>query len=200
MPRTAADRDEWLDQLPDTFSHALAADLGLSDWALARLRDEGFLEQPGRGWYSKLSTATADPDLLAIAARTPAATLCLRSALARHGLSDDIPTRIDIALPAGTRPPNLALPIAWHRFDASTFDTGRELLDLGGGNTIGLYSPERCIIDAFRMRRLEGPELGNQALKRWLLRPGSQPAQLLALAASFPGAQRPMRAALEILL
>lgn len=200
MARTAIARTEWLDQLPETFSHALAADLGLSDWALARLLDEELLEQPGRGWYTKASSATSDPDLLAIAARTPKATLCLRSALARHGLSDDIPLLIDIALPAGTRPPKLALPIAWHRFDSATFDLGRQPLDLGAGYAIGLYSPERCIIDAMRLRRLEGAELGNEALKKWLSRSGSQPTKLLALASSFPRAERPLRAALEILL
>ncbi|HEU4648426.1 MAG TPA: hypothetical protein VFS33_05160 [Gemmatimonadales bacterium] len=55
-------------------------------------------------------------------------------------------------------------------------------------------------MDAFRLRRLEGPELGNEVLRRWLNQPGSQPARLLELASSFPRAQRPLRAALEILL
>jgi len=200
MTRTAIARTEWLDRLPETFSHALAADLGLSDWALARLLDEELLEQVGRGWYTKASSSTSDPDLLAIAARKPMATLCLRSALARHGLCDDIPLKVDIALPAGTRPPKLALPIGWHRFDATTFNLGHLSLDLGDGYAIGMYSPERSIIDAMRLRRLEGAELGNEALKRWLSRPGSQPGKLLALASSFPRAERPLRTALEILL
>lgn len=45
----------------------------------------------------------ADPDLLEIAYRAPHATLCLTTALARHGLSDAIPARIDVALPRGQR-------------------------------------------------------------------------------------------------
>lgn len=200
MARTATDRASWLAQLPDTFSHAQASSLGLSDWALARLLDEGLLERPGRGWYIKVSAATADPDMLAIAARIPAGTLCLRSALARHGLCDDIPSLIDVAIPAGTRPANLSIPISWHRFNPSTFEFGRQTLDLGSGYAIGLYSPERCIVDAFRLRRLEGTELGNEALRKWLSRPGSQPARLLKLAASFPRTERPLRVALGILL
>ena len=122
MARPATPRSEWLDLLPPSFSRAQALELGVSDWALENLRAEGLLEQAGRGWYSKSIEASADPDLLTIAARSGAATICLRSALSRHGLSDDIPSRIDIALPSGTRPPSLKLPIAWHRFDAATFD------------------------------------------------------------------------------
>lgn len=200
MARAATPREEWLDLLPETFSHGQALDLGISDWALARLREEGLLEQPGRGWYIKPDAAGGDPDLLAIAARSPAATICLRSALSRHGLSDDIPAKLDLALPAASRPPSLSIPIAWHRFDAATFTLGRDEIDLGKGLAIGIYSPERCIIDAFRLRRLEGPELGHEALRRWLSRTGAQPSQLLALAAHFPRAERPLRHALDILL
>lgn len=200
MARTATPRDQWLDLLPESFSHAQARDRGLSDWALARMREEGLLEQPGRGWYAKTTEPTADLDLLVIAARMPAATLCLRSAMTRHGLSDDIPREIDIALPAGSRSPSLSIPIAWHRFEASTFDVGRDEVSLGQGHAIGLYSPERCIIDAFRLRRLEGPELGHVALRRWLRMPGAQPSQLLRLASQFTRTERPLRAALEILL
>ncbi len=200
MARTATSRDGLLERLPETFSYSEALKAGLSDWTLSRMHQEGLLDRPGRGRYTKLSGATTDPDLLAIAGRSPAATLCLRSALSRHGLADDIPSLIDIALPSGTRPPSLDLPIAWHRFDAATFDLGRDRLDLGGDFAIGLYSPERCIIDAFRLRRLEGPELGNEALRRWLSRPGAQPSKLLALAASFPRTQGPLRSALEVLL
>lgn len=200
MAKTATPREEWLDRLPDAFSHAKARNRGLSDWALARMYEEGLLERLGRGWYTKANRPTTDPDLLAIATRAPAATLCLRSALARHGLSDDIPRRIDIAIPAGTRPPSMTLPIAWHRFEASTFSLGRDELPLGADHTIGLYSPERCIIDAFRLRRLEGPELGREALRRWLGRPGAQPSRLLRLASAFPRTEGPLRTALEILL
>lgn len=200
MARPATPRSEWLDLLPPSFSRGQALDLGVSDWALESLREEGLLELAGRGWYAKATDAPADPDLLTISARAAAATICLRSALSRHGLSDDIPSRLHIALPAGTRPPSLAIPIAWHRFAAATFGLGREHLALGDGRAIGLYSAQRCIVDAFRLRRLEGPELGNEALRRWLARPGAQPSQLLALASRFPRAEAPIRSALEILL
>lgn len=198
--RRAANRRECLKQLPATFTYSQARKLGLSDWSLYRLRDEHLIESLGRGLYERADLADGDHDLQAVAARAPRATLCLRSALALHGLIDDIPAEIDIALPRGTRTPALDAPISWHSFDAATFDLGRGTLDLGAGQTIGLYSPERCIADAFRLAGTEGPELGNEALRRWLRRRGSSPAQLLKLAAQLPRAEASLRRSLQILL
>jgi hypothetical protein len=144
--------------------------------------------------------AEADLDLLEIARRAPQATLCLTTALARHGLSDVIPARIDVALPRGRRHPQTRAPATWHAFAADTFDLGRDELPLTGEASIGLYDAERCIIDAFRLRHLEGPETAIEALRRWLRRRGSQPATLLATARAFPKAEPALRGALEILL
>jgi hypothetical protein len=46
-----------------------------------------------------------------VAYRAPRGTLCLVIALARHGLTDIIPPRIDIALPRGSRIPALRTAI-----------------------------------------------------------------------------------------
>ena len=198
--RRAAKGRECLKQLPATFTYGQARKLGLSDWILYRLRDQHLIEPLARGLYARADLAEGDHDLRAVGARAPRATLCLRSALARDGLIDDIPAEIDIALPRGTRAPALDAPISWHSFDAATFDLGRGTLDLGTGQTIGLYSPERCIADAFRLAGTEGPELGNEALRRWLRRRGSSPAQLLKLAAQLPRAEASLRRSLQILL
>jgi hypothetical protein len=65
---------------------------------------------------------------------------------------------------------------------------------------IGMYSPPRCIIDAFRLRHREGTELAQTALRRWLDRPGTQPSEVLAMARHFPQAEPALRTTLEILL
>jgi hypothetical protein len=120
--------------------------------------------------------------------------------LARHGLSDAIPAANDIALPRGTRRPAVDSQVQWHWFDPVTFDLGRESMDIDVGTAIGIYTPERSIIDAFRTRGTEGHELGHEALRRWLRRRGSQPGELLELARQFPRAATPLSAALEALL
>ncbi|WP_116047279.1 type IV toxin-antitoxin system AbiEi family antitoxin domain-containing protein [Amycolatopsis palatopharyngis] len=119
--------------------------------------------------------------------------------MARHDLIDDIPAQLDVALPRGTRPADTAAPVAWHQFDPDTFDIGRGVIDLDEATSIGTYNPERSIIDAFRFREHEGPEMGNEALRRWLRR-GGQPSTLLRMATQFRKGAPALRHALEVLL
>lgn len=187
--------------LPPVFSHREAQAAGLSDRHLYALRDAGALTQLGRGLFQRADRPIgADPDLLEIAHRAPGATLCLTTALARHGLTDTIPARIDVALPRGRRRPATAAPVVWHLFAADTFDIGREEMAVDAGTVLGVYGPERSIVDAFRLRHLEGSEVAVEALKRWLRSRGSGPAALLGMARSFPQSEPALRAALEILL
>ena len=185
---------------PGAFTYQQALEAGLSKHAVYRLRDGGAIEALGRGVYRRSDARLADPDLLEVGARAPRATLCLTSALARHGLSDAIPSAHDIALPRGTRAPSVTASVTWHHFDAATFDVGREWLQLESGMRIGLFSAERSIVDAFRLRGREGHELAHEALKRWLRRRGSSPAALLKLANALPRCEAPLRRALEVLL
>ncbi|WP_218951917.1 type IV toxin-antitoxin system AbiEi family antitoxin domain-containing protein [Amycolatopsis anabasis] len=189
------------DELPETFTYSEARRHGLSDRRIYELRDNGSLEALGRGLYRRADAdAVADIDLLEIAYKAPEATLCLASALARHGLTDLIPAVTEVALPRGRRRPVVGAAVGWHLFAPETFDLGREKLKLDFHTTIGIYSAERSIVDAFRLRHREGPELANTALRRWLARPGAQPAALLALARHFPRTEAPLRRVLEVLL
>jgi hypothetical protein len=186
--------------LPPIFSYSQAREAGLSQRRIYWLRDHGLIEPLAQGTYRRSdSPIGGDPDLIEIAARAPLATLCLTSALARHDLTDAIPSKIDTALPRGTRRPPTAAPVRWHLFARDTFDIGREVLPLPNGGQIGLYGPERSIIDAFRLRHTEGPELAHEALRRWLRRRNSSPAGLMRMAQHFPKALPALRSALEIL-
>ena len=189
--------DELLDGLPETFRYSEALHR-LSSRQLRRLIDDGNITALSRGLYRK-SDWLGDEDLIGVAAKAPHATLCLRSALVHHELIDDIPAEIDIAIPRGSWTPAVAAPVRWRHFAPETFDIGRGELAIEGGRSIGHYSAERSICDAFRMRHLEGADLGNEALKRWLRR-GGQPSELLGMAQSFPRAAAAMRRTLEILL
>jgi hypothetical protein len=183
--------------LPDIFTFAEAMEQ-LSERQLRRLVTGGQISTLGRGLYRKTGWL-GDDDLIEIAIRSPKATICLRSALAKHELADDIPAEYDIAIPRGAWAPRTKTPVRWRHFDPETFAIGRQSLDIGAGRQIGLYRAERSIVDAFRLRHLEGPELANEALKRWL-RHGGQPSELLRIAKAFPGALTTVRQTLEILL
>jgi len=186
--------------LPSTFTYSEARERGLSDRQLRRLRDDGLIEQFARGLYQRSDAGPLDLDLLEIAHRRPDATICLTSALVRHGLSDEIPARIDIALPRSQRPARTTTPVNWHRFSPDTFLVGRTMVPLDERIHIGLYNSERCVIDMFRLRHKQGRDAAYEVLRRWLRRRGSSPADLLQMARAFPHAEPNLRIALEVLL
>jgi predicted transcriptional regulator of viral defense system len=187
--------------LPATFTYSEARRSGLSERQLYRLRDDGLIEAVSRGLFRRTdANALVDIDLLTIARRAPLATLCLTSALARHGLTDEIPATIDMAVPRGKYRPTVPAPVTWHLFDPDTFEIGRTTVLLDDQTSIGLYDAQRSIIDAARLRHREGSELVYGALRRWLVRRGSSPSELLTMARHFPQAERTLREALEILL
>ena len=187
-------------QLPAAFTYSEARAAGLSAEKLYAWRDQGILDQVGRGLYRWADEEVVDQDLLEIAHRAPRGTLCLVTALARHGLTDAIPPRIDIAIPRGSRVPALRDTIAVHVFARNTFDLGREGLVVSKNLSVGIYSPVRTLVDVIRLRHREGPDVAWQALRRWLARKGSQPAALLSMARRFHGAETAVRDALQVVL
>jgi hypothetical protein len=186
--------------LPVAFRWIDARSAGLTDRRLRRLVEGGTISRLGRGLYQRTDSAVGDLEVIEAALTGRDATLCLASALSHADLIDEIPFAIDIALPRGTRNPEISLPITWHRFSRETFNIGRIPKHAEGGLPIASYSPERSICDAYRLRHTQGVELGRQALKNWLRQPGSHPAALLDIAAHFPKANPAIRRELEILL
>jgi len=186
--------------LPAAFTLSQARAAGQSKTTTYAMVDAGHLDRMGRGVFA--DPARIDPALAVLAGATvaqSAATLCLTSALVRHGLSDQIPQATDIALPRGTRHPAGFAHAAWHSFDPATFGIGREAFG-AAGMTLHAYSPERTVIDCFRLAHLEGQDTATTALKLWLRQRGHTPSSLLAVADAFPSAQTRIRQALEILL
>src|SRR5713101_7783031 len=116
--------------LGDTFRYGEAKKAGVGDKRLYRLRDTGEIIALGGGVYRWAEAPPADDDLVEIAERVPRATLCLETALARHGLIDAIPPAIDIAVPRGSTRPALRALCRLHQFDSRTFALERELLDV----------------------------------------------------------------------
>lgn len=152
-----------------------------------------------RGIYMPSDGPPADWDLVEAATRRPEATVCLLSALAHHDLTDAIPHRLDVAIPRGTRRPATEQALTWHLFDGPTFETERTEMRIPNTDlTIGIYSAERCIADAYRLRSRIGYEIARDALKEWLRR-GGKPGSLLKTAAALPRSKAPVARALEAL-
>jgi predicted transcriptional regulator of viral defense system len=183
----------------DALTPSTAGQAGLSRSALYRGARAGRLDRIARGIYLPTEASAADWDQLEAATRRPDATICLTSALAYHDLTDAIPAALDVAIPRGSRTPASAGAIAWHQFDRPTFEIGREQITIPGSDQmIGIYSAERSIADAFRLRGDVGYELARDALREWLRRAG-KPARLIEIASHLPRAKSPVLQTLEML-
>jgi hypothetical protein len=186
--------------LGDTFTYSEARRAGFGDMRIYDLRDRGDISALGGGVYRWSDAPPADLDLIEISERVPIAVICLETALARHHLIDSIPAAIDIAIPRGSARPRLRAPIRLHQFNQRTFELGRQMIEVGGRREIGMFSAERSLIDAIRLRHREGGDIAFEALRNWLDLPGRSPAQLMSMARQLPSAEGPLRHALEVLL
>jgi len=189
-----------LAELPPVFRWADARTAGMSQSRLYKWIDSGSIERFGHGLYVKSDAPALDLDLIEVAMTAPDATMCLASALARHGLIDEIPTVIHLALPKNRNLPRLSAPVRWHHFDPATFTIGRNPMPIAQGFSLWIYDAPRSIIDAYRLRHLEGQEMAREALRNWIQLPKSHPAELLQIAVQFPKAFSAVRNDLEVLL
>lgn len=104
-----------------------AVDAGIPRHQIYRLRDKGNLVVLSRG---VMQSADSDPamntEFAALAARVPDGTICLSSGLSYWDLSDELPARIDLAVPRGAHWPKIDMPATrLHRFAAETFGLDR---------------------------------------------------------------------------
>lgn len=186
-------------QLPGpTFTTKEALASGLHPRDLYRMRDDGSVLELSRGVYrSADAPATPYLDLLAIAHRVPTAVVCMLSAAAIHELTDQVPSAVQIAVPRGQRPPQLDYPpVEVSRYDASTFDLGRDTFEAAPAEPVSIYDAPRTVVDLMRARHRLGDAVALRALRLHVTGPGGSPAKLLDYARSL-GVEGPVRAALD---
>ncbi len=124
--------------------------------------------------YSFLHLFTADveppgnPDLMVVHHRVPEAVICLISALAFHGLTTQIPYRVYIALPAGSRNrPRITYPpieVVW--LGKAPYHAGVEQ-QMVDGFRVPIYDREKTIADCFKLRSKIGTDVAIEALKEY---------------------------------
>lgn len=190
-----------LSDLPAAFTLEDARKANVRKDRVYALLEQGVIERVGRGVFVRPDLL--DPAFSPLAAATAIngdSTLCLTSALVHHELSDAIPFGSHVALPRGTRHPAGFSDVTWHSFETATFHMEREYIQVGAPVPVSIYSPERTIVDCFRLMHLEGSDVAYEALRRWLRQKGNTPAVLLKVAAAFPRSLPRIRHALEVLL
>jgi predicted transcriptional regulator of viral defense system len=139
---------------------------GVHSRTLYTLRDQGVLEQLGRGMYRFADLPKlGNPDLATVALKVPKGVICLISALSWHEMTTEIPHEVYLALLRGAEPPRMEHPplrIFW--FQGAAFAEGVEehVID---SIRVRVYSPEKTLADCFKYRNKIGMDVVLEALK-----------------------------------
>lgn len=168
-----------------------AIEAGVPRTTLHRLVTNGDLESPSRGALQFPGGGLGMlSEFALVSARAPGATICLNSALSYWDLTDEIPNAIHIAVPYGMRRPRIASPqTKTHVFNAKAFGVGRVQALTDVGEPFWIYSKERSVIDAIRMARWIGRDVGLHALRRYATGLGANPSLLVDLSRQIDGAR-----------
>ncbi len=145
--------------------------LGIPRTVLTRLVDQGELLRVGRGLYVCADAEVTEHHSLAqVSTRVPGSVVNLLSALAFHGLTDELPAAVWIALPRGHRTPRLDAPrleLTWTEPRFLALGVERHRIE---GVEVAITEPARTVADCFRYRSRVGIDVAIAALRDFLAR------------------------------
>lgn len=152
---------------------------GVTATTVSRMEQAGEVVRLARGLY-QLPDADLDPhQSLAEAARlVPRGVICLASALAFHGLTDQMPPKVWIAIGRKDWRPRITYPpLRVARFSDEELRRGVERKKIAG-TTVPVFGVAKTVADLFRYRRTVGELLAVEGLRQALRQRKATPAQL----------------------
>ncbi|ALH80124.1 type IV toxin-antitoxin system AbiEi family antitoxin domain-containing protein [Sphingopyxis macrogoltabida] len=172
---------------------------GIAAETIARAVDEGDIDRIARGLYQGADAdINADQNLAEVAKRIPKGVIAMVSALAYHGLTDQMPRRVWVAIgtsdwaPTSTHPP---LKIV--RFADKYLKQGVAYHEISGVE-VPIYSIPKTLADLFRNARLADRSVAIEGLRSALDQRKTTPSEI-AEAAVAGGAWKVMKPYLEAL-
>lgn len=152
---------------------------GVTATTVSRMERAGEVIRLARGLY-QLPDAALDPhQSLAEAARlVPKGVICLASALAFHGLTDQMPPKVWIAIGRKDWRPRVTYPpLRVARFSDQELGRSVERKKIAG-TTVPVFGVAKTVVDLFRYRRTVGELLAVEGLRQALRQRKATPAQI----------------------
>lgn len=152
---------------------------GITAATVLRLEREGVVTRLGRGLYQLADAPLEGNHSLAEAAkRVPRGVICLVSALAFHGLTDQMPRRVWIAIGSRDWKPRIdSPPLRIVRFADRFLREGVEI-HMIEGVPVPIFGVAKTIADVFRHRRSVDTAVAVQALRDVLRQRKATPAEI----------------------
>lgn len=172
---------------------------GVAPQTIARAVEDGEIDRISRGLY-QCASAEADTDqaLAETAKRIPKGVISMLSALAYHGLTDQMPRKIWVAIGKSDWSPTPSYPpIRTIRFGEKYLSQGIEHHNIAGVS-VPIYSIPKTLADLFRNTKLVDRSVAIEGL-RAALGQRKVSAGAIAQAAKDGGAWKTMKPYLEAL-
>ena len=173
--------------------------VGVAATTISRAVDDGAVIRISRGLY-QLPDAEADIALTLAEAskRVPKGKICMVSALVYHGLTDQMPRKVWIAIGARDWEPTIDYPpLRIVRFRPPYLNYGVEMHWISGV-AVPIYSIPKCLADAFRNPKLLDRAVAIECLRNAVSDRKATPAAI-AEAARHCGAWNRIRPYLEVI-
>ena len=173
---------------------------GVTAATVSRLLKTGLITRLGRGLY-QLSDASLElhHSLAEVAKRVPRGVICMVSALSLHGLTDQMPRQIWVAIGRKDWSPRIDYPpLRVVRYPAETRALDVEFHSIEGV-TVPVFGVARTVVDVFRFRRSIGIDVALQAIREALRKRRVTPAEISA-AAMLAGVWKALRPYLEAII
>ena len=156
---------------------------GVTAATVSRMVRNGEVIRLGRGLY-QLSDATlgVDHSLAEAAKRLPKGVVCLVSALAYHGLTDQIPRKVWIAIGQKDWAPKPdGMPIRIVRFTDRLLADSVETLEIEGVQ-VRIFGAAKTVADCFRHRSKVGLSVAIEGLQETLRQRKATPGEIASQA------------------
>jgi predicted transcriptional regulator of viral defense system len=155
------------------------SEAGITATTVGRMERAGEVVRLARGLYQLPDAALDAHQSLAEAARlVPKGVICLASALAFHGLTDQMPPNVWIAIGRKDWRPRLTYPpIRIARFSDELLRRSVERKKIAG-TTVPVFGVAKTVADLFRYRRTVGDALAIEGLRQALRHRKATPAEI----------------------
>jgi predicted transcriptional regulator of viral defense system len=157
--------------------------VGVTAATVRRMLDAGEVVKLARGLYQATDADyTSNHTLAAAALRVPNGIICLVSALTYHGLTDQLPSKVWMAIghrdwsPSASQP-----PLRIVRFADHLLETGVETVVIEDVQ-VRIFGVAKTIADAFRHRRTVGLSVALEGLQEALRQRKASPSDILIAA------------------
>lgn len=156
---------------------------GVTSVTLRRMQDAGEIVKLARGVYQIADADyTAEHSLAEAALRVPNGVVCLVSALAHHGLTDQMPSKVWMAIGhKAWAPTTSSPPLRIVRFAEDLLTDGVDTVVIEGVG-VRIFGVAKTIADSFRHRRSVGLAVALEGLQEALRQRKATPSEILAAA------------------